>query len=61
MKKLKLTCAHSRVDNVTFLDFGNRVALELSIKSDEEEPVVMLNKSNVAKLIEFLNDLELAE
>jgi hypothetical protein len=61
MTNLTILCACGYGDSATFEVCGNRVALELSMQSEDEEPLVMLNKKDVAKLIEFLNGLELAE
>jgi hypothetical protein len=62
MTKLKLSCDVAPQDNIIFEYFEGRIHVEIIMgKYSTESTAAALNKSDVAKLIEFLNSLELEE
>jgi hypothetical protein len=62
MTKITLRCNYTPCDNIFFEKFGGKLYVEILIDRDFDEPTgVMLDKSSVAKLVEFLNGLELEE
>lgn len=61
MKKLTLLCDYSRCDTIEITEVNNRACIEINMDIENDQPIVMLKKADVAELIEFLNGLELAE
>ena len=61
MKKLTLSCDYGRCDNIEVEKVNKRVCIEIKMDIESDQPVIMLNKQDVARLIEFLNGLELEE
>ncbi len=61
MKKITLRCNYTHCDNIIFEEFEGRLHVEVIMDIESDQPVIMLNKQDVVKLIEFLNGLELEE
>ncbi len=61
MTKLTLSCDVTSCDNIIFDEFEGRLHVEVIMDIESDQPVIMLNKQDVVKLIEFLNGLELEE
>jgi len=59
MKKLTLMCDYSRCDTIEVTQVNNRACIEIKMDIENDQPTIMLSKSDVAELIEFLNGLEL--
>jgi hypothetical protein len=63
MKKLTISSLANKLEKMRLEDLGKRLQIEIFIKGDDlfEPAMVVFSKSEVAKLVEFLNGLELAE
>lgn len=62
MKKLTLTCNDNRCENIEFEEWNGKLYVEIVMDRDHSDSsIVTLNKLDIAKLIEFLNGLELEE
>ncbi len=59
MKKLTMICDYGRCDNIEVTQVNNRACIEIKMDIETDQPVILLDKSSVAKLVEFLNGLEL--
>jgi len=61
MSKITLICNNNRLDNIEFIEHNKALLIEARMDIETDQPVILLNKSSVAKLVEFLNGLELEE
>jgi len=61
MKKLTLMCDYSRCYNLEVTQVNNRACIEIKMDIENDQPTIMLSKSDVVELVAFLNGLELAE
>jgi len=61
MTKLTLSCDVASCDNIIFEEFEGRMHVEVIMDIESDHPVLVLSKQDVAKLVEFLNELELEE
>ncbi len=61
MKMLTMICDYGRCDNIEVTQVNNRACIEIKMDIETDQPVILLDKSSVAKLVEFLNGLELEE
>lgn len=61
MKNITLICNNNRLDNIEFSEHNKALLIEVKMDIEADQPVILLDKSSVAKLVEFLNGLELEE
>lgn len=59
MKKLTLSCDYGRFDNLEVQKIDKRVCIEIKMEIESDQPIILLSKQDAAKLVEFLNGLEL--
>ena len=63
MKKLTISSTANKLEKMRLEDLGSCLQIDIFIKGDDlfEPAMVVFSKSEVAKLVEFLNGLELEE